>query len=304
MKSTISKFISSIPNHIWIGFLAILVSFVLIIFNREGVVFPSELNIGFLTFNFYGLIIALSAIVAGMLIEREFKDRGWLDGDTFWTVLLLVVLLGLIGARIFHVISAWTVKYSLDPISSLYFWDGGLAIQGGILFGLVVTSYICSKYKLPFWNVVAIVSLYIPLAQILGRFGNFVNQEIYGYPTDLPWAIFISEENRVVTFELFQYFHPTFFYEQIGSFIVMVILWYYYRSFNSTGVIGERFHAMRVVSIYILGYGLVRIIMEQIRIENVWMFGMTFGEVLSAIMVIIALVINIYIYINKKKFDE
>lgn len=184
----------------------------------------------------YGILIVAGALAGAYVATIEAKRRG-IDPDHVWNGLLVALILGVIGARLYHVLStpAGTnigLQYYLDnPFEILNFRQGGLGIYGAVAGGLLAV-YLYGRYaKLNFLQLVDIAMPGLAIGQAIGRWGNFFNQELYGYPTDLPWGIRIDAAHRLPLFgDLTKYpvettrFHPTFFYESLWMLGMALVL--------------------------------------------------------------------------------
>jgi phosphatidylglycerol---prolipoprotein diacylglyceryl transferase len=197
----------------------------------------------------YGILIVLGALAGAYVATLEAKRRG-VDPEHIWNALLFGLILGVIGARLYHVISSPTGSnigfdyYMQNPMEMLNFRQGGLGIYGAVLGGLAgIALYVrligTSLGRrlfgaLPSVNFLTMVDLAMPglaLGQAIGRWGNFFNQELYGYPTDFPWGISIDAAHRLPIFaDLTKYpvettrFHPTFLYESVWNLGVAIVL--------------------------------------------------------------------------------
>ena len=171
-------------------------------------------------FHWYGLLIGIG-ILAAIQASTWLAKRRKIDEQILWNGAWWALAGGLIGARLYHVLDLWSEIYSLDPISAFYIWNGGLGIIGGLIGGFVGLWFYkrFTIYDLParndshseaggrFTNLLDIAFFGLPIGQAIGRIGNFINQEVYGLPTDLPWGIYIDEK--------FGRFHPLFAYEAL-----------------------------------------------------------------------------------------
>ena len=214
-------------------------------------------DLGPLRVNFYGIAIALGVIAAIWLTSRRFEQRGG-DPKTIERASIIAVVAGLLGARIGYVITHPDARDNVVEIFRI--WDGGIAFFGGLLAGAIAMLWVMRKEGANLLDVADSVAPSIPLAQAIGRWGNYFNQELYGRPTDLPWAVEISEPNRVPEYFEFETFHPTFLYESLLNFIVVgVILW-----------VGRRYEVARgsLFAVYLALYGLVRFAMELLRTDT------------------------------------
>jgi phosphatidylglycerol---prolipoprotein diacylglyceryl transferase len=205
------------------------------------------------SFHLYGLMIGLGVVVALEVSLRLARIRyisEKLVRGLFWWV----IGFGVLGARIYHVVDYWGRFYRDDLIQVLYVWNGGLGIWGGVLggvVGLIIYYWIKKPGKLIDLFDVAFAGL--PLAQTIGRLGNFFNQELYGKETDLPWGLLINGKN----------YHPLFAYEGVLNLILFGVLWKL-RNRQSGTITGG----------YLVGYGLIRLALEGLRPEEIiWKIG-------------------------------
>lgn len=229
---------------------------------------PVMFEAGPLALRYYGLFIALGIAVGTWLTSRELARRGY-DGALAVDSLFFVVPLGFIGARIYHVITDWEL-YSDDYAGAFRVWEGGLGIYGAVaggLLGLLLFCYLRGISTLTFADAAAPGLI---LAQAIGRWGNYFNQELFGRPSELPWAIRIAAENRPAGFQDAEAFHPTFLYESIWNLLVAFALLFIARRFAS------RLKAGDVFLIYVSLYSVGRFIVETLRIDPAFIIGESF----------------------------
>ena len=253
-------------------------------------------EIGPFQLHWYGIIIAGAVLIGGLLGTQVAR---WLneDPDEGWSMLLLVMVLSVIGARLYHVIHQWEY-YAQDPILIPQIWNGGLGIPGGVAGGaLGIFIYTRSKglHTARWMDVFAPALL---LGQAIGRLGNFVNQELYGPPTSLcgtefpaclPWGIQIDAAHRAGTpWDAASFppetttFVPLFAYEAILNLIGMAIILFAIRRF------GPRLFAGDAVLMYLMWYGWVRTALETYRVNNWTILGVPTAMWLGAIVVVLA----------------
>ena len=217
-----------------------------------------ELTIGPLSFRMYGLMIAIGVLVSVWIARRRYASYGG-DPEDVTTIALVAVPAGLIGARLYHVVTDWSDLYSGGRWwpDALMIWRGGLGIPGGVFAGVVAGIVTCRVMKLD-WRVAADAAApALPVAQAIGRLGNWFNQEVFGKPTDLPWGLRIDLEHRPVDFLSSTTFHPTFLYEGLWNLSLagLIVL-------ASGRVVLKR---GRWLAVYVTGYGLGRLWVEALR---------------------------------------
>ncbi len=231
------------------------------------------LEVGPISLRFYGLMIALGVLVAVWLTQHRWQRWGG-DTDDIVTVAIWVVPAGLIGARLYHVVTDWGDKYDEGRwLEAFKIWNGGLGIPGAVLLGTLV-GIVVARRLVPEWRLMADAAApALPIAQAIGRLGNWFNQELYGRPTDLPWALEIDLEKRPPGYAQYETFHPTFLYEGLWNLsLAGFILWGSSRWVLKPG---------RWFAVYVLGYGTGRLWVESLRIDeatllaglrvNIWM---------------------------------
>ncbi|HHW91527.1 MAG TPA: prolipoprotein diacylglyceryl transferase [Firmicutes bacterium] len=213
---------------------------------------PIAFVIGPFTVRWYGLLIAIAILIGIVMASREVERQG-LDLDQFLNVILVAIPCGLLGARFFYVIFRWDY-YSHNPVESFMIWKGGLTIHGAIIGGLLAGYAMARYYRLPFIKLTDIAAPSLILGQAIGRWGNFFNQEAYGYPTDLPWAMYIDGAYR----------HPTFLYESLWNLFVFLFLLRLRRR--------ENIRTGDIFLTYVVGYSMGRFVIEGFRTDSL-MFG-------------------------------
>ena len=227
---------------------------------------PVAVTIGPFQVHWYGIIIASAVLIAMLVVTREAMRRGE-NPEHGWSMLLFVLIAGIVGARLYHVIHEWGF-YSQDPALIVQVWRGGLGIPGAIVGGaLAIVAYTrLNRMNTARWLDIAAPGML--LAQAIGRLGNFVNQELYGPPTTLPWGIPISPERQLLYPEAppDARFHPLFAYEGLLNLVGMVVLLYVARRFASRLYDGD------IVLLYFVWYGAVRTALEWFRTDN-WYIG-------------------------------
>jgi prolipoprotein diacylglyceryl transferase len=221
---------------------------------------PSEnaIHLGPLQLRAYGLAIALGVIAAVAIARRRWAARGG-DPADINGIALWAVLAGLVGARAYHVLT------DLDRFAgrwwhALAVWEGGLGIPGGLAAGVVAGVVVARRRGLPAAQLLDVVAPAIPVAQAIGRLGNWFNQELFGRPTDLPWGLRIDPDHRPAGYGDVATYHPTFLYEALWNLALAALL-----------IAWERRHPHqrpgRLFALYVAGYALGRLWVEAIRID-------------------------------------
>ncbi len=217
------------------------------------------LDLGPISLNAYGLMIALGVLAGIWLLGRRFVERGVGTREDASFLGLWGVLAGVIGARLYHVVTDWDrFSGNLEDIPKI--WEGGLGIPGGLLAGLVVGLWLARSRGLIINEVATCLAPAIPLAQAIGRWGNWFNQELFGRPTDLPWALEIDDEHLPIGYPSGTTFHPTFLYESMWNLALCgALLW-----------IDRRYRPRRgrLLAMFVLGYGAGRFWVEGLRIDE------------------------------------
>lgn len=220
----------------------------------------------------YGIIITAGMLVGILLALREVR-RQHENEEWFLDMMLIAIPAGLLGARLYFV--AFNLEYYDSIWSALNFREGGMAIHGGVLGG-VLAGYLYVRYrKLNFWKWADIVAPSLILAQAIGRWGNYFNEEAYGVPTRLPWAMYIAGDYR----------HPTFLYESLWNLAVFgLLLWVTNR---------KKFHG-QIAALYAIGYSLGRFWIEGLRTDSLMLGSLRAAQVVSIVLVLLGVAFYYY----------
>ena len=225
---------------------------------------PILVQIGPLAIYWYGALIVTGAILAAYIAGRLARRNGH-DPDIAWNLLLVVLVTGIIGARAYHVVSSWDY-YRIHPGEIVGLQMSGFGIFGAVAGGLLGIWVFAKRAHLRFLEWADYVAPGLLLAQAIGRWGNFFNQELYGPPTDLPWGIYIAPGHRLPQYAAFDHFHPTFFYESMLDLIGFIVLFYLARNWKKNRLYGDLFF------IYGLIYPVIRFFIEFLR-PDAWVLG-------------------------------
>lgn len=257
---------------------------------------PILLSLGPIDLRWYGLLISLSIIAALMLSFWLGKKYYQLKHDDILDLAFWLIVGGIIGARIYDVFLQFPY-YLKYPLEIFKVWQGGLAIHGGIIAGLIIIYYFGKKHNLSFLKIGSLVVPGLALGQAIGRFGNYFNQELFGLPTNLSWGIPIEPWQRPLEYLNYTYFHPTFLYESLACLIIALILILRHVYFGKRQLINNVFFAWSI-GIYMILYSLVRFLLEFIRLDPTPFFlGLRWPQIISLIFIVSA----ILLIINKKK---
>ena len=239
---------------------------------------------------FYGILIMLGVIAAAWMAHLEAKRRG-LDPEIVWDMLFWLVLAGIVGARIWHILTPppsmvekgiTTMYYLTHPLDMLNIRAGGLGIPGAVIGGALAMWFYMRKKKMSFAIWVDVAAPGLALAQAIGRWGNFFNQELYGAPTNLPWKIFIDPVNRVPGFQDYEYFHPLFLYESLWNLASMFFLLWLGRRFDGRLKPGDIFLT------YLIAYPIGRFCLDFLRLDASQLGGINANQTFVAIVALVA----------------
>jgi phosphatidylglycerol:prolipoprotein diacylglycerol transferase len=249
---------------------------------------------------FYGILIMLGVVAAAFLGQAEARRRG-INPDYIWDALFWLVLAGIVGARIWHIFTpppsmvaqgittAWYLAHPLDMINIR---NGGLGIPGAIIGGALALWLYCRGKKISFLRMVDTVIPGVALAQAIGRWGNFFNQELYGKPTNLPWKIFIDPAHRVQGYLNDAYYHPLFLYESLWNLLNMAILLWMARRFEKWLKPGDLFCT------YMIMYSIGRFCLEFLRLDASQVAGINFNQ---TFVIFVALGAGVFLFLNHRR---
>jgi phosphatidylglycerol---prolipoprotein diacylglyceryl transferase len=241
--------------------------------------------IGSMKIYFYGIIIMIGVLFAVWISIRETKARG-LTAEIIWDLVPWLLVSGIVGARIWHVLTpSKSMGVGIDyyfshPIEILNIRQGGLGIPGGVIGGVFALIVFAKKKNLKFFEWADIIAPGLAIAQAIGRWGNFINQELYGPPSNLPWAIYIDPAHRISGYEEFSRFHPMFLYESIWNLINYMILSFLSKRYEDKIIPGDIFFA------YLIIYPIGRFLLEFIRLDASYLVGVNANQITMAVVAI------------------
>ncbi len=243
---------------------------------------PVLFEFGPIEIRFYGLMYVVAILVGLSLIKREARRKMiGLSDEEITNFVLWVVVGGIVGARLYYVIFNWGF-YSRYPGEIPAIWHGGLAIHGGLLGGISVAYLYLKKKGIPFWRMADTVAPAIILGQAFGRFGNFMNGDAHGVPTDLPWGIKFPPESVAGRDTIARYgknlpLHPTMLYEMVLNLSIFFFLWFYLRRRKAK----DGF----VFATYLVLYSAGRFFIESFRADSLMVGPLRVAQVVSLLLV-------------------
>jgi len=277
-------------------------SFEAVIAGRHGILGQMFLSIwtpdpilfsaGTITIYWYGVCLALGA-GAGLLVIVAI-GRSYKFSRTFLTDLFVMLVVGgFIGGRIYHVLNEWGY-YAAQPAEIFRVWNGGLAIHGAMLVGLLILVFTARRQRIDAWRLADVMVVGLAIGQAVGRWGNYFNQELFGGPTSLPWKILIDSAHRPPGFETTAYFHPTFLYESVGCLLIAAGLWLLHQATSRRTIPGWAHLWIQpgfIALTYFILYSILRIGMESLRIDQVPLIGGIRLPLISSVLIIIISVV-------------
>lgn len=264
---------------------------------------PILFQFGPLALRWYGLLMAIAVVTGAQIASREAVRRGQ-KADDFWDLLLWVIIPGFLGARLYYVLIQsprdQLGAYFSNPLRIFQIWEGGIHIFGGLIVGAVALFLYCRIRRLPALVFLDSIAVGLPLAQAIGRWGNFINQELYGPPTTLPWGLRIDPQHRIAPYnDLNTYpettrFQPLFLYESVWNLIGFGILFWISRRFNHQLQDGD------LALLYLIWYPLGRFFIEFLRTDS-WFFPGTPFNVVHILSAVAILASAITLYLRHRK---
>ena len=222
----------------------------------------------------YGVLMATGMILGTFLAIKEAKRVGISEDDVL-NLAMCAIPSGIIGARLYYVIFNWSY-YSQNPSQILNFRGGGMAIHGALIGGILAGFIYTKIKKINFFKMADIALIGMPLAQAIGRWGNYINGEAHGGPTSLPWGIMVDGVKV----------HPTFLYESIWDFGIFILLWMFRKKKKYEG---------QIAIYYIILYSLGRFFIEGLRTDSLMIGPLRMAQVISLVGVIGGIIAHIYL---------
>ncbi len=256
----------------------------------KEVVMPIGFQVGPLFIRYYGIILMLGALAGSWLAERQARRHSQ-RGDHVWDGLVWVLIGGIIGARIWHIftpppsmiaLGLTTEFYLTHPLDAIATWQGGLGIPGAVIGGALALYLFTRKNKLNFGTWVDIAAPGLALGQAIGRWGNLINQEVYGSPTNLPWAVHIQPQYRLPEYQNQETYHPLFLYESLWNLANVALLLWLDRHYQEKLKPGDLF------LVYLVTYPVGRFLMEFLRLDSALLAGINANQTFMAVIAILA----------------
>ncbi|MBP2662374.1 MAG: prolipoprotein diacylglyceryl transferase [Firmicutes bacterium] len=246
-------------------------------------------SIGTINFNWFGIILATAIIIAVAISWYYVRLRNE-DPDKLLGLTLYSLPVGLVAARAYYVAVNWQF-YAADPNEILQVKHGGLAIHGAIIGVLLTILVYCQKEKISFWRWADIIAPGVIFGQAIGQWGNFINQEAFGYPTDVAWGIYIDYIYRPLGYEQFDFFHPVFLYQCLWDLVVfsiLIIVSWLLTKHPRKSAPGS------VFLLYIILYSVGRFVIEGLRLDSEMVGAWRVAQLVSVIAIIMAGVLMIW----------
>lgn len=263
-------------------------------FNFFHTFIPNRIliEIGPLTIYWYGLFVALG-IFLGLLLVVHLAKQYNIHKDKIYNLAFYLLIFGLLGDRLYEVLSNWGY-YSNNLLDVFKIWQGGLAIHGAMIAGLIVLYVFGKRNKISFWLLGDLIIPALALGEAIGRWGNYFNQELYGTPTDLPWGIPIEFPNRVEPYLNDQFFHPTFLYLGLWCLLVAGVLIFMHKArvkMPETKLLKPG----NIMLSYFFLYSVGRFTVEMLRLDPMPVIGdLRLAQWASLVLIVGSVVIFLY----------
>ncbi len=260
---------------------------------------PIIFDWGWLTLRWYGLLIA-SAVLIGVNLSQALAKRRQVDPEALADLALWLVLAAIPSARLYYVLFQWR-DYADQPGKILAIWEGGIAIHGAVIGGLLASLLFARIRQIPFWQLADLVAPSLILGQAIGRWGNFFNSEAFGSPTDLPWKLLIPETRRPLGSGAIAYYHPTFLYESLWNLVVFgILMGLFRRSIQPHSPIKRG----TLFLVYLVGYGAGRVWIEGLRTDSLMLGPLKIAQVVSLIEMGVGIAGLLWLYGRRRALPD
>jgi phosphatidylglycerol---prolipoprotein diacylglyceryl transferase len=260
---------------------------------------PILVEIGPLTIRWYGFLIA-SAVLIGVTLSQFLAKRRHVNPELIGDLSIWLVIAAIPSARLYYVLFQWS-EYAQHPERIVAIWQGGIAIHGAIIGGVIAALIFAKIKQISFWQLADLVAPSLILGQAIGRWGNFFNSEAFGSPTNLPWKLYIPPENRPPELANFEYFHPTFLYESVWDFMVFALL----MTLFFRGLAGKpALKTGTLALVYLAAYSLGRLWIEGFRTDSLMLGPLRIAQVVSLVGIIFGLAGLAWLYLVKRPLPD
>jgi len=273
----------------------------MLVFTSPGAV---AVPIGGLSIRWYGLLIAIAVIIGTVLAQKLAVRRG-VNPDLIGDLVIWLVIGAIPAARAYYVIFSWErfqdqpwipILGGLFNVPSMFaVWEGGIAIHGAIIGGVIAATIFAKINKVSVWKLADLAMPSLILGQAIGRWGNFFNSEAFGTPTNLPWKLLIPPDKRPTEFYAEPFFHPTFLYESVWNLMVFTIL---------MGIFNKFPQAKRgtLVMVYLITYSLGRVWIEGLRTDSLMFGSLRVAQIISLSAIALGAFGLWWLYVGGGKF--
>ncbi|MDZ8108847.1 MAG: prolipoprotein diacylglyceryl transferase [Nostoc sp. DedQUE12a] len=269
---------------------------------------PIVRQIGPLTIRWYGLLIA-TAVLIGVMLSQYLAKRRHVNPELLSDLFFWLLIGAIPGARLYYVLFEWP-KYAATPEKIFAIWEGGIAIHGAIIGGVLAALIFAKLKQVSFWQLADLVAPSLILGQAIGRWGNFFNSEAFGAPTDLPWKLYIPCNfdqiaqrclGRPLEYQNESYFHPTFLYESLWDLMVFALLiTLFFRSLSSK----PRLKVGTLFLVYWPAYSLGRLWIEGFRTDSLMLGPLRMAQVVSCLGILLGLFGLAWLYLLKRPLPD
>jgi phosphatidylglycerol:prolipoprotein diacylglycerol transferase len=260
---------------------------------------PILFEIGPISLRWYGFLIA-SAVLVGVILAQKLGKYRHIDPDLIGDLVIWLVIGAIPAARIYYVLFEWQ-NYARHPQDIIAIWQGGIAIHGAIIGGVIAALIFAKINRQSFWELADVIAPSLILGQAIGRWGNFFNSEAFGIPTNLFWKLYIPPNNRPIQYLDFDYFHPTFLYESlwnIGVFILLISLFFWSIKNNNKLKNGTIF------LVYLIAYSFGRVWIEGFRTDSLMIGFLRIAQIVSLGAIAFGTFGLVWLYLFKKSLPD
>jgi phosphatidylglycerol:prolipoprotein diacylglycerol transferase len=260
---------------------------------------PIFIDIGPITIRWYGLLIA-SAVLIGITLSQYLAKQRKVNPDLIGDLAIWLVIGAIPAARLYYVLFEWS-EYAQNPERIIAIWQGGIAIHGAIIGGMLAALIFARIRRVSFWQLADLVAPSLILGQAIGRWGNFFNSEAFGNPTNLPWRLYIPPEMRPPEFANFAYFHPTFLYESLWNLMVFALLiTLFVRDIQGK----QRLKTGTLFLTYLVAYSLGRVWIEGLRTDSLMLGPLRIAQIISLTGIAIGSAGLVWLYVYKRALPD